>query len=238
VTILVTGGGGVMGQALREFLPDALYLGREACDVRDDRQLNGVFQKYQPELVIHAAALTNHQHPDAGEIIATNVIGTERVARYCRAFNSKIVYLSTHYVYPGETGNYKETDETRPIGTYAWSKLAGEGWAQIVPDFLIIRGSWYTKEKLQSWASAVVADAYCSRIQVNWAAEKIATLVNAGASGTYNIGGPRCSFVEILGAHSLSFKTIPREELSKSLPYPFPPDTSVNTDRYDALVST
>jgi hypothetical protein len=55
-------------------------------------------------------------------------------------------------------------------------------------------------------------------------------------NGIYNIGGPRCSFVEIVASHSLSYKTVPRQELSKSLPYEFPVDTSVNTERYSALV--
>lgn len=230
-----------MGRALREFLPDALYMGRGDCDVTNDRQLNDVFQREQPQVVIHAAALTDHQHPDAGEIIQTNIMGTELVARYCRAFGAKIVYLSTHYVYPGETGNYKETDLTKPIGTYAWSKLAGEGWAQIVPDWLIVRGSWYTYEtRIRRWLRAAYTDAFCGREPAAHSARKIEQLVRLGATGTYNIGGPRRSFWRI--AVDEGYTPYPAELSSPRIqqagtPYLFPADSSVNTEKYEALVA-
>lgn len=236
--ILVTGGGGTIGKALREFLPDALYLSRQECDVTNDRQLNEVFQREQPDAVIHAAAITDHQHPNAAEIIQTNIMGTELVARYCRAFGVKLVYLSTHYVYPGETGNYKETDETRPIGTYAWSKLAGEGWARLPESWLIVRGSWYTEEKLEAWRDHAVYDACCSRERPSEAASKIAALIRRGASGICNIGyrGENCrTFTDILRDEGLVYRAL---AVSSSIPtpYPFPRACCVNTDKYEAFV--
>jgi dTDP-4-dehydrorhamnose reductase len=236
--ILVTGGNGTMGRALREFLPDATYLSHADCDITNDKSLQAAFDTHQPEIVIHAAALTDHQHPDAGQIIQTNIIGTELVSRWCKAFGAKMVYLSTHYVYPGETGNYKETDPTRPIGTYAWSKLAGEGWAQTVPDWLIVRGSWYTPEKVEQWRQrGAFYDAYCNRTGTRAAALAISNLVLGDATGIYNIGGKRRTFAEIAMADNFKGRIPVSERHSVFCPYPFPADSSTNIDKYGAFIA-
>lgn len=231
--ILVTGGNGVLGKALREFLPDAIYLSRDELDVTDELNVIGKIIKFSPDIVIHAAAITDHQCPDTKLLKATNVDGTEHVASAVRQVRPcRLVYLSTHYVYPGETGNYKETDDLRAIGLYAASKAIGELRSKATRDWLIIRGSWYTPEKLKSWKGAV-SDAYCSREPVRSAAEKIARLVQFGVTGIYNIGGPRRSFAKIAADEGVDTPIITRADLK--LPYPFPADSSVNTDRYDAL---
>lgn len=240
--IIVTGGNGTIAQALREFLPDAVYLPRQLCDVTNDRHLNEVFGRERPDVVIHAAAITDHQCPDVQSVIRVNVQGTELVTRWCRAYGAKLVYLSTHYVYPGLTGNYRETDECSPVGIYAQSKLAGEGWAQMAPDWLIIRGSWYTYEtRLKHWlARGAITDAWCSREHASDAAAKIANLVLGGASGIYNIGRSKRTFAEILEqtCPRETFKRVSRHDVNfqTDIAYPFPVDSSVNLEKYDAFL--
>lgn len=233
--ILVTGGKGALGTALKAFLPDAHYLGREELDVTNQEQVWRVIQEESPSIVIHAAAITDHQCPDIGKLIATNIIGTEYVKRACQG-SAKLVYLSTHYVYPGETGNYRETDECRPIGTYAWTKFAGERIAAGAPNHLIVRGSWYTEEKLDLWErTGALTDAYCNRVPVTHAALKVARLVEKGAWGIYNLGGDRRTFEDILhDEQRVNFNRRTRADLKLS--YPFPADSSTNCEKYDALM--
>lgn len=229
--IVVTGGTGTMATALREFLPDATYLSRKDWDVTKAATFPA-----KATAIIHCAALTDHQHPNAAEIIETNIMGTEAVATACRKFGLRMVYLSTHYVYPGETGGYRETDPVRPIGTYAWSKLAGEAWAATVPDHLIIRGSWYSPDKLARMAFGALTDAWHNRERPRDAAQKIATLVTKGAEGVFNIGGRRRTFYELCFAEGVMPVKATRAKLNARIPYPFPVDSSVNTDKYDAFV--
>ena len=232
--ILVTGGNGALGRALRAFLPDAKYLGREELDVTDQDQVWTAIYGESPNVVIHAAAITDHQCPDIGKLIQTNIIGTQIVANAVRSVG-KMVYLSTHYVYPGERGNYKETDECRPIGNYAWTKYAGEFAAKTCPNHLIIRGSWYTEEKLKLWEkNGALVDAHCNRVSVAEGAEKIAKLVRGGAWGVVNIGDRRRSFAGIMELNGAThYPRIHRADLK--LPYEFPRDSSVNTEKYEAL---
>ena len=231
--IAVTGGNGTMGRMLRAFLPDdTRYFSRTEWDVTRD-----ILFPDDVDCVIHAAALTDHQHPNAAEIIETNIIGTERVSRLCRAAGIRMVYLSTHYVYAGERGYYTESDECRPIGTYAWSKLAGEAWAETVPDHLVIRGSWYSEDKLAKMAHGALRDAWHNRETPRKAAEKIAFLTTKGATGTYNIGGSRQTFFDLVFANGILPNGILRKDLNPRLPYPFPVDSSVNTDKFDAFVA-
>lgn len=231
--IAVTGGSGVTGTMLKAFLPDdTRYCTRREWDVTKEPPSLPA----EVDTVLHCAALTDHQHPNASEVIETNIVGTMKVARYCRALNLRMVYLSSSYVYAGETGNYRETDECRPIGAYAWSKYAGEGWVSTVPNHLIIRGSWYSEDKLAKMAHGALRDAWHSRERPRSAAEKIAFLTTKGASGIYNIAGPKRTFYDLVFAEGILPRGITRAELNPRLSYPFPVDTSLNTEKYDAFV--
>lgn len=236
MNVLVTGGDGQMGKALRSFLPYAFFKNRQQLDVTDRRSVWDAMHMHRPHIVLHLAAVTDHQTPDIPKLIETNIVGTQIVAREAREIGAKMVYLSTHYVYPGIFGLYPEAFETQPIGSYAWSKLAGEEAVKAHGyDYLIIRGSWYTKEKLELWKDKALADAYTNREPIIDAAAKIARLVESDATGTYNIGGKRRTFWKILRDEGYEATPVKRNELN--LPYEFPRDTSVSTDKYDALVA-
>lgn len=248
--VAVTGGHGTLGRALQALRPDWAYWSRIHCDVRSEASIGYALDAAQPDVVVHAAALTDHQHPNAAEIIETNVVGTQRLALECRLRGVKLVYLSTHYVYPGTDGNYNEESTPRPIGAYAWSKYAGEEavWAQ-PGESLVIRGSWYDYHtRLRHWLQrGALVDAWVSREPVADAARKIAALVDANACGTYNIGGARRTFAQILRDEGYAdFPEITREQLdydtrpTNTTPfmrpeYPFPRDVSVDTAKFDAL---
>lgn len=224
-----------MGTALKPLLPNAIFLSSSLLDVTDERNVRDVFTETKPIAVLHLAAVTDHQCPDTEKMIRTNIIGTQFVAKYAEALCAKLIYTSTHYVYPGVRGLYKETDSLKPVGLYAWTKLAGEHAVRAVStDHLIIRGSWYTREKLELWKDNALADAFSNRERVQDAAQKIASLIENRITGTVNIGGKRRTFLKLLKDEGYKPKPIKRDDLS--LPYPFPTDSSVCTDKYDSLV--
>lgn len=225
-----------MGIALTEHFPEAVYLNRGECDVTDEGSVFAMYDKYCPSTVIHCAAITDHQCPDIGKLIQTNIIGTQYLAKYAEPLRVKMVYLSTHYVYPGERGGYQEGDLEKPIGNYAWTKFAGEQALNRLIDKLIIRGSWYTKQKLELWKPHALGDAFTNREPIEDAAKKIAILIGKKATGIYNIGGKRRTFYRLLKDEGYSAQPITCEDLNDLLPYKFPVDSSVSTEKYDAFV--
>lgn len=75
-------------------VPDDKYL----CDVKNFDKLFTIFNKAQPDIVFHAAAL-KHVHiveHESEEGILTNVLGTKNVADLCQKFSvDKMVMIST-----------------------------------------------------------------------------------------------------------------------------------------------
>lgn len=245
--VAVTGGSGVLGCALRYLRPRWTYLAHTECDVRYAYDVRRTLMALRPDVLLHAAALTDHQHPNAAEVIETNVCGTYNVASACRALSIPLVYTSTHYVYEGVRGSYTEDDAPQPIGAYAWSKWAGEQWVRVrqPATSLVVRGSWYTREtRLDHWAErGALVDAWCSREPVEAAARKIVALVEAGVRGVVNIGGAKRTFAQILQDEGYEeFPTLtrvqidaPQARMVTALLYPFPADVSVSTAKFDAL---
>lgn len=56
MTILVTGGSGLIGSAIRSIMPDWVYLSSDDCDLANYDDVTSLILKYNPETIIHLAA--------------------------------------------------------------------------------------------------------------------------------------------------------------------------------------
>ncbi len=112
-------------------------------DIRLEKDVNKFMAKYSPETVIHLAALTDVDLCERDKALAfeINVTGTSHIAKACKALSSRLVYLSTDFVFDGKKGNYSEQDNTIPINIYGKTKLAGEELVKNVENHVIIRTS-------------------------------------------------------------------------------------------------
>ena len=71
---------------------------------------------YKPTCVIHCAAYTavDRAEDDEAACMAVNAAGTANLAKLCREFRAKMVYISTDYVFPGDgTEPYEARRHTR-----------------------------------------------------------------------------------------------------------------------------
>jgi dTDP-4-dehydrorhamnose reductase len=149
--VLITGANGQLGKELVEYFSnyndfEVFGFGREDLDITNHAQVEKIFTEIKPTIVIHSAAYTKvdlaETDPDSAYLV--NSVGSRNVAISSEKIGSKLVYVSTDYVFDG-TGNepYNEYMPTNPIGVYGKSKLAGE---QFVKDFhnkfFIVRTSW------------------------------------------------------------------------------------------------
>jgi GDP-L-fucose synthase len=74
--LLVTGGTGLVGNALQKVCPDAIYVSSKDYDLTKEVEVKTMFEKYRPTNVIHLAArvggiIDNMNHP--AEFIYRNV---------------------------------------------------------------------------------------------------------------------------------------------------------------------
>lgn len=148
--IIVTGGFGQLGRAFAAYAESCndqmILLGSRDMDVTIPYQVNSIFSQVRPDVVIHAGAYTRVDAAETApqEAFKVNVIGTRNIAAACLNYNSKMVYLSSDYVFDGkQTRPYTEFDRPNPLNVYGCSKWEGEKIAaRICPKLFIIRTSW------------------------------------------------------------------------------------------------
>ncbi|MGH7448007.1 MAG: SDR family oxidoreductase, partial [Longimicrobiales bacterium] len=129
----MTGAGGLLGrEAVRQLGTrghEAIACDRRALDITDARRAREVVLREKPEAIVHCAAFTNvdaaESSPD--EAFRVNVAGTENVARAAAAVGARFMYVSTDYVFDGESAEpYRPDSPVNPLSVYGRTKLGGE----------------------------------------------------------------------------------------------------------------
>jgi dTDP-4-dehydrorhamnose reductase len=137
--ILVFGRDGQVGRALQRCLKDlkapVVFLGRSDCDLSSELSITQVLNRYQPQVIINAAAYTAVDQAEGISqrelAFAINSKAPALMAKYIAYVSYGIlVHYSTDYVF-ADTKNtaYFESDSTGPVDglcVYGQSKLAGE----------------------------------------------------------------------------------------------------------------
>ena len=97
-------------------------------DLLNHEMISNVMSENKPDVVIHLGAMTAVDLCDTQQdnALKINSQATEILAKECSKINSFMVYVSTDYVFDGNTGMYEENDTTNPLGFYGKSKLLGE----------------------------------------------------------------------------------------------------------------
>ncbi len=258
--ILITGSNGLLGQHIIKLLIETtghtiVATGRGASrlpfevsdlydyfplDITDGVAVNDFLLAHEPELVIHAAAMTQpdecEQHPI--ECWNVNVTATRFLLEAAEKINARFIYISTDFVFDGINGPYKETDEPGPVNYYGSSKLAAEKsvmesdlqWA-IVRTVLVYGNilvgnrsnviSWVKDNLMNGKAIKVVSDQLRTPTYVEDLAKGILLVVEKNATGVYHISGE-----EEMSPHDMAIATADYLQLDKTLM------TKVNADTF------
>tara|TARA_R100001509_G_scaffold139636_2_gene94118 strand:+ start:79 stop:792 length:714 start_codon:yes stop_codon:yes gene_type:complete len=201
---------------------------RQDMNISSPRHLYSHIIRFNPDYFIHAAAMTrpmrNHEISPI-KSMKTNIEGTCNVVEACCTTGLKVIYISTDYVYPGNDGNYSESDGLLPFTKYGWSKLGGECAVRMYDNSLILRIAMCEKPFPHS---AAMVDVKKSSI-FNDDAAKI-TLQLLDEFGIINIGGPNQSIYDFVKTHQEVKPTCRNSADSTMMP-----DVSMNTDKLNEI---
>ena len=165
--VLVTGAHGQLGHDVMLELTGrghcAIGYRSAELDITDRLMCFCRFRESRPDAVIHCAAWTA---VDAAEdannfakVHAINAEGTRNIAEACKAFDCKLLYISTDYVFngKGELPWSADNEQCDPINMYGRTKLEGEKLAQeILEKVFVVRTAWLYGAHGGNFISAIV----------------------------------------------------------------------------------
>jgi len=247
--ILITGANGFLGYYLVKQLLDKKYnviaTGNGECrlpfenyqgfeyapmDFTDPFAVHDVFEKYKPQIVVHAGA---NSKPDVCELnqwqaYVTNVEGTVTMLLNAEEQKSFFVFVSTDFVFNGEKEVYREEDERDPVNFYGKTKVEAEdavkeyehGWAIARP--VLVYGKpqksrsnilSIVKEKLEKGEEyGVVNDQFRTPTFVEDLASGIILIIEKRATGIFHLSGK-----DKLSPYEMALKTAMHFGLDKTL---------------------
>ena len=203
--IAITGSKGQLGSVLQRVLSNEtlLCIDLPEYDITDLKAITASIAQFQPDCVIHTAAMTDvdgcEREPEKAYRI--NVLGTRNVAVAAQQSGAALVYISTDYVFDGtKTEPYWEYDPTNPLSVYARTKWIGEETVRhLLGQYYIVRIAWLYGTGPRNFVGTVlrlaterdsirmVTDEVGSPTYALDVAQAIGRLVQQPAYGTYHL---------------------------------------------------
>jgi len=162
----------------------------------------------KPDIVLNSIANSNADFCEMNreDTFNLHVNITKKITDVCSKINSKIIFLSTDYVFDGKSNNkYKETDETNPINYYGKTKDAAEKIILKNENNLVIRTSMvygssskvrflrYVIENLQKNQEInTYDDIFNSATLLDDLIDGIFKVIETNARGIYHMVGSSC----------------------------------------------
>jgi len=203
--IAVTGSKGQLGSALQQVLAghELLLIDLPEYDITQLAAITAALADFAPQVVIHAAALTNVDacETDPASAYRLNVLGTRNMAVAAQQCGAALVYISTDYVFDGDKAEpYWEYDDVNPLSVYGRTKWIGERLVQeLTTRFYVVRIAWLYGQGPRNFVQTVlrladergslrmVTDEAGSPTYALDVAEALAKLIQQPAYGIYHL---------------------------------------------------
>ena len=226
--IAITGKTSRVAKTLRKYFfgPNIVYLDKKKFDILNFKQINNFLKKNKIKTLVHMAALSRpmkiHKE-NINKSIEINIIGTANIVRACKNNNTKLIFFSTNYVYPGKKGPYSENDNLNPINNYGWSKLGGESAVHMYKNALILRLCMTEKPFVHQYAFSNVTTNFMFHDDF---AKVFHKLINK--KGVINVGGKRQTVFNFVKSHKKKVK----KKISKDSSL----DHSINIKKFKKII--
>ncbi len=146
--ITIFGATGLLGKALmKEWVKDEVTgLSSKDADIRDPQQVSDAVRRTSPDWIVLAAAYTDVDGCESHRDLAfeVNCRGAVNVAQAAKQQGSRLLFVSTDYVFDGrKTSPYENTDPRAPLSVYGESKAEAEAELELIlPQCCMVRTSW------------------------------------------------------------------------------------------------
>ena len=225
--IMITGANGMLGQHLVKQLSEKNYtvvatgigpsrlpfkeskqLSYHELDITDGPAVNSTIHALHPDVIIHAAAMTQVDRCEEQKIACwnVNVTATRFLLDAAKEISARFIFISTDFVFDGLHGPYSESSEPSPVNYYGSSKWGAEkaveesGLDWVIVRTVLVTGNplsgtrqniiTWVKDKLQKGEKIkVVDDQYRTPTFVEDLAAGIALVLEKNVRGIYHISG-------------------------------------------------
>lgn len=244
--VMIIGSEGMLGHDLVDVLSplhEVVTTTIDTLDITDIDKTIKTVKKNNPDVLIHAAAITDVDGSESNPDLAykVNAIGTRNVAVACKEVGASMVYISTDYVFDGtNTTPYNEYDQTKPLGVYGKTKHTGETYVRdTLSKFYIVRTAWLYGYHGPNFVTtmlnlakntkdiSVVDDQVGSPTYTVDLANAISTIINRSSYGIYHFTNTgHCSWFEFAteifkqAGVEVNLKPVTTEEFPRPAPRP------------------
>ena len=251
--VSVFGASGLLGKYLmREWQGDEVtgYTSKD-IDIRDAAAVRDVITVRHPDWIVLAAAYTDVDGCETNQELAfqTNTSGALNVGEAARQQGSRLLFLSSDYVFDGTKSTPYETGDLRnPQSVYGKTKARAEVQiAETLPDACVVRTSWVfgtggkcfpdtiLKLAVARPEIAVVSDQRGCPTYAHDLAKTIIQLCAQGAKGIVHVtNSGDCTWFDFASeiVRQSALKTVVRPTTTEKFPRPAPrPKYSVLSPR-------
>jgi dTDP-4-dehydrorhamnose reductase len=231
-------------------------------DISEQDQVQEAFKTIKPNVVVHAATLTDVDKCELNKELAwkVNVEGTKNIVEAAKNAGSFLIYISTDYVFNGEKGRYKETDKPDPINYYGLTKLKAEEIVQTHAEYFIARPSviygstpaagkvnfalWLIETLRKGERVRIVTDQWNTPTLNTNLAKMTLEVIDRRLTGTYHMcGATRVSRLEFATSIADAFdlnKNLIDSVLSSQFTWPAkrPMDSSLDTSKAQKILQS
>lgn len=193
MSILVTGGNGQLGNEFKQLAEESAYkfvfCDIEEMDLSNKDSILKFLNENPVDFIISAGAYTNVDGAENDEELAklVNGIAPGIIAEFCRKNSTRVIHISTDYVFDGEFSKPINEDAVpNPKSVYGETKLLGEqAIEQSLDNYYIIRTSWvyssfgknFVKTMLRLGAEKEQLNVVCDQIGTPTYAKDLAEVI-------------------------------------------------------------
>lgn len=241
--ILITGGSGLLAVnwALCRREEDEIWLGLHRrvinipatntvmIDLLSKSNVDRLISKVSPDLIIHAAGITDVDECEAHAETAwrVNAEYAGMIAKAASAANKKLIHVSTDHLFDGKAPFMTENNVPNPLNTYGASKLAAERLISAEnPDAIILRvnffgwgpnyrrsfSDWILASLWQNQRVTLYDDVIFSPLYVTEIVDAAHRLLASGSTGIFNLASS-----DAISKYNFGIKLADQFKLNKSL---------------------